>query len=111
MTSSRRQWAKCLGLGLSSSALLWLSFFPANIGVLSLVALVPLILLSNTSANGKQRYASAWLSGLTFFLSATSWMRVADDTMINAWLCLSAYCSLYFPTAVWLLRRIDRRTG
>jgi apolipoprotein N-acyltransferase len=57
------------------------------------------------------RYPIAWLSGLAFFVPALGWMRVAHEAMFYSWLCLGLYCSWYFPLALWLLRRLDRRTA
>jgi apolipoprotein N-acyltransferase len=39
--------------------------------------------------------------------------RAAVDynSMVYAWMMLSTYCSLYVPLAVWLLRRLERRTA
>jgi apolipoprotein N-acyltransferase len=94
-----------------TSTLLWLSYFPASVGWLAWVALVPWLLLVRAEVSTWQRYWLAWLSGFLFFLPALQWMRVAHETMFYSWLCLAWYCSWYFLLAMWLLRRLDRRTA
>jgi apolipoprotein N-acyltransferase len=37
-------------------------------------------------------------------------MRVADSRMYVTWIALSVYCALYFPLALFLVRRLDWRT-
>jgi apolipoprotein N-acyltransferase len=95
---------------LLSSALLWLCFFPANEGWLGWVALVPLLTLVRSMASPRRLYLSAWVGGLLFFAVALQWLRVADSRMYATWIALTLYCSLYFPVAMFLLRRLDRRT-
>src|SRR5205807_28892 len=36
------------------------------------------------------------------------WMRVADYRMNATWAMLAVYCALYFPVALWMIRRLDR---
>src|SRR5262245_39602130 len=88
---------RLLGAGLTTSVLLWLSYFPVAWGFLGWVALAPLLVLVRTEARGRWCYFVAWGSGLAFFIPAISWMRVADPRMYYTWLALSIYCSLYFP--------------
>jgi apolipoprotein N-acyltransferase len=38
-------------------------------------------------------------------------MRVADYRMYATWAMLATYCSLYFPAAIYLLRKLDRGTS
>lgn len=97
-----------IALGLLTSLLLWLAYFPVNCGPLGWIALVPLLLLSRLVMGRKLRYLSAWLAGLAFFVAAIAWMRVGDPMMYYAWLALSLYLSIYFPLAVFLIRRLDR---
>ena len=93
-----------------SGVLLWACFHPLNLGWLAWVALVPLLPLVRATGRPRLIYGSAWLAGLIFFVPALQWMRVADDRMYATWLLLALYCSLYFPVAIWLLRRLDVRT-
>jgi len=60
-------------------------------------------------ASGGVAQMAAWIAGLCFYLPAISWMRVADPTMIVAWILLSIYCAAHMVFSVWLLRRIDRK--
>jgi apolipoprotein N-acyltransferase len=50
------------------------------------------------------------LAGAAFFGPALQWLREADYRMYATWAGLALYCSLYFPVAIFLLRRLDRRT-
>lgn len=54
------------------------------------------------------RYTLAALCGLAFFVPALSWMRVADKSMVLAWLTLSLYCALYFVAALYGIRCLER---
>jgi apolipoprotein N-acyltransferase len=101
----------CHVAAVASGLLLWLSYSPASAGWLAWVALVPWLMLVRAGVATWRRYILAWLSGLLFFVPALQWMRVAHPTMFYSWLCLAWYCSWYFLLALWLLRRLDRRTG
>src|SRR5262249_37205147 len=83
----------------------------ASFGWLAWAALVPWLLLVRAPMPNWSRYLLAWLTGLICFVPALQWMRVAHDTMFYSWLCLAWYCSWYFVVALWLLRRLGRRTG
>jgi apolipoprotein N-acyltransferase len=101
----------CLLPALLTAGLLWLCYFPVAWGWwLGWVALVPLLCLVRTEARPRRVYLAAWAGGLAFFVPALQWMRVADLWMYAAWAALAVYISLYFPAAVWLLRRLDRGT-
>ena len=100
-----------LAVGLTTSGLLWLSHFPVAWGWLAWVALVPWLMLVRIGLPRRTRYPIAWLAGLAFFVPALSWMRVAHEAMCYSWLGLALYCSWYFPLALWLIRRLDRRSG
>ncbi len=101
---------RCLWPALLSGGLLWLCYFPADCGWLAWAALVPLLCLVRTDAPARRVYLAAWAGGLLFFLVSLQWLRVADHRMYATWLGLTLYCSLFFPAALWLLRRLDRRT-
>lgn len=95
---------------LATSLLLWLSYFPVNAGWLGWVALVPLLTLVRSEARPRRIYLAAYLGGLAFFWPAIQWMRVADPRMYGTWAMLATYCAVYFPAAVFLLRKLDRGT-
>ncbi len=99
-----------LGLALTTSLLLFLSFFPVNCGWLCWLALVPWLVLVRSQGRPWRLYLLAWLSGLAFFWPVLQWMRVADPRMYATWAMLATYCSVYFPLSLWLLRWLDRRT-
>ncbi|HYT91810.1 MAG TPA: apolipoprotein N-acyltransferase [Gemmataceae bacterium] len=104
-------WSQLALPALASAALLWSCYFPLAQGWLGWVALVPLLSLVRARASGWRLFCCAWLGGLAFFWPVLQWMRVADHRMYYTWAMLATYCSLYFPLAIWLLRRLDRGTG
>jgi apolipoprotein N-acyltransferase len=95
---------------LLSSALLWLSFFPVACGWLAWVALLPWLALVRSPARPRTLYLLTYLVGLAFYWPALQWMRVADPRMYVTWAALATYCPLYLPLALYLVRRLDRRT-
>lgn len=101
-------WLPRLIVPLGSSLLLWMSFFPLSWGFLAWFALVPLLCLVRHESSGKRVFGLSYLAGLAFFLPILQWLRVADWRMNIAWGLLTIYCSLYFPVAVLLIRRLDR---
>lgn len=92
-----------------SGVLLWTSFFPLNLGPVGFVALVPFLSLIRAEGIGtKRRYFAAFLGGLAFFSMSLGWIRVAHPAMaLFAFPGLSLYCSLYFPLALFFLRKLD----
>jgi apolipoprotein N-acyltransferase len=96
---------------LASSGLLFLCYFPVAWGWLGWVALVPLLALVRAEASPRRIKLCAWLSGSAFFWPVLTWMPVADYRMYYTWAMLAVYCSLYFPVAIVLLRRLDRGTN
>lgn len=93
-----------------SGLLLWPAFFPCDFGLVAFVALAPLATLVRAEGvKSWRRYLAAYLGGLTFFLIALNWIRVAHPMMAMAWIGLSLMCALYWPLAIFLLRKIDRR--
>ena len=94
-----------------SGGLLWLAFFPVNAGAVALVALAPLLTLVRAPAAGRRswRYLGAFIGGFVFFGLAIKWVRVADPMMaLFTWPAGALYCALYWPMALFLLRRLDR---
>jgi apolipoprotein N-acyltransferase len=96
---------------LFSAGLLWLCYFPVAWGWLGFVALVPLLCLVRAEGRARNIYWSAWAGGLLFFWPVLQWMRVADFRMYFTWAMLATYCSLYFPAAIYLIRKLDRGTS
>ena len=93
-----------------SGVLLWTAFFPLDLGPVAYVALVPFLTLVRAEGVGRgRRYLAAFLGGLTFYLLALNWIRVAHPMMaLFAWPGLSVACALFWPAALFLLRRLDR---
>jgi apolipoprotein N-acyltransferase len=115
-------WLFLLVPALLSAGLLWLCYFPMNCGWLAWIALVPLLCLVRSPARAWRVYLAAWVGGLVLFFACVQWLRFADDRVLTeaipflkgghlTWSSLAIYCSLYIPVAVFLLRRLDRRTG
>jgi apolipoprotein N-acyltransferase len=96
---------------LVSAGLLWLCYFPAACGWLAWIALAPWLMLVRADISRSHRYLFSWLGGLAFFVPALEWMRAGDTGMVYLWLLLALYCSWYWVAALWLIRRLDRRTG
>ena len=92
-----------------SGGLLWACFQPLGLGAyLGWFALVPFLTLVRTQARPRFIYFCAWLTGITLFIPALQWMRVADDLMFLAWFALAVYCALFFPAALFCVRRLER---
>jgi apolipoprotein N-acyltransferase len=99
-----------LGCGVLTGGLLWLCYFPVAWGWLAWAALVPLLALVRTRISGGRLVLSAWAAGLVFYWPILQWMRVADYRMYATWAGLAMYCSLFFPVAIAVVRRLDRKT-
>lgn len=110
--SPRRHWPlPCLLPPLVSSLALWLCYFPMGWGWLAWVALVPFLLLARADARPRTIFLCSYLGGVCFFIPALLWMTVADYRMYATWAALSLYCALYFPVAIFLIRRFERVTA
>ncbi|MGL6096671.1 MAG: apolipoprotein N-acyltransferase [Fimbriiglobus sp.] len=92
-----------------SGVLLWTAFFPLDLGPVAFVALVPFLTIVRADVRRWKRYAAALAGGLVFAGLAFKWVRVAHPMMaLFAWPAASLYLALYWPAAVFLLRRLDR---
>jgi apolipoprotein N-acyltransferase len=94
---------------LLTATLLWASYFPLNFGWLGWTAMVPFLVLVRATARPRRLYLGAFFAGLIFFVASVQWMRVADDRMYATWIGLSIACALFFPVALFFLRRLDQR--
>jgi apolipoprotein N-acyltransferase len=92
-----------------SGVLLWAAFFPLDLGPLGFVALVPWLTLVRAPVTRRSRYLAAYVGGVTFYLLATNWVRVAHPMMYLSWLGLSVVFPLYWVLGLDLIRRADRR--
>ncbi len=93
-----------------SGVLLWAAFFPLDLGPVAFVALVPFLTLVRAENVGSaRRHLAAFLGGLVFYGLALKWIRVAHPMMaLFAWPGLTIACALFWPLALWLLRKLDR---
>ena len=96
-----------------SGVLLWTAFFPLDLGSVAFVALVPFLTLVRAEGVSRwRRYSAAFLGGLIFAALAFKWVRVAHPMMeMFAWPAIAIYLGLYWPIALFLLRRLDRVGG
>ena len=92
---------------LTSSLLLYLSFFPVAWGWMGWVAMTPILWVATSNASKQMKYMAFWVCGLCFFTPALQWMRLADPRMYITWLALSFYCSLFFPVSLYFLGFFD----
>ena len=93
-----------------TGALLCVSYQPLGWGFLGWVALVPFLFLVRLDARPRQVYLGAYIGGCLFFFLALQWMTVADYRMVYTWIMLATYCAIYFPVALFMIRRLDRTT-
>ena len=93
----------------ASGVLLWAAFFPLDLGPLALVALAPFLLLVRAPAvSNRRRYLAAFAGGGVFYGLAINWVRVAHPAMMFfTWPAGTIYCALYWPLALYLLRKLD----
>lgn len=104
----RLSFPMALALSLMSAALLWGSFFPLNVGALAWIALVPMLLLVRAPISTVRAAFAVFAGGFIFNVVTMEWIRIADPRMYGSWIALSAYCALFFPVSLWLLRRLER---
>ncbi|QDU19197.1 apolipoprotein N-acyltransferase [Urbifossiella limnaea] len=96
----------------ASGLLLWVAFFPLNLGPVAFVALAPWLTLVRAPVSRRRRYFAAYLGSVAFFLPAVQWMRVAHPAMYASWLGLALImCPMYWVVGFALLRRLDRVPG
>jgi len=94
---------------LLSAVLLWLAFFPADVGPLGFVALVPWLTLVVTAGRRLPRYAAAYGAAVVFSAAATQWVRVAHPMMYLAWVGLSLILPVFWVAALAGLRALYAR--
>jgi apolipoprotein N-acyltransferase len=91
-----------------SGLLLWTAYFPLNLGPVGFFALVPWLTLVRADVSRRRRYFAAYLGGVTFFVLATNWVRVAHPMMIMSWIGLSIVMPVTWMLALAFIRRLDR---
>ncbi len=91
-----------------SGFLLYICYFPLNLGPIAWVALVPLLSLVEANARPRRIYFAAFVGGLFCYVPAIQWMRVAHPAMYASWLGLGIYCSLCQAGAIYIVRKLVR---
>lgn len=113
IASGRRQstprvgsaWSALL-LIVSSLILLWFSFTPVEFAPAAWLALVPLIQLIRLKSLPNWTWLLLTVCGFLWGVATLQWMRLGDPAMIFAMLALAFYVGLYFPTFIWISRRM-----
>lgn len=103
LSEPRQTWVAPVGLAVLAAGLLWLSFFPANLGFLGWIALVPFLALT-VRPSPRWVYPAAFLGGLAFGLPAVQWVRLAAPPMYLAWIGLALLLAVHFLLFVFLTR-------
>ncbi len=93
-------------LPLVSSGLLWLSFHPADVGVLAWISLVPLLVYALREPKGWRVFLVSWLAGWAFFSGAFYWMGI--PTPLAPYL-LGIYKGFYVALFAYFVRVLSRR--
>lgn len=93
----------------ASALLVWLAFFPADLGPLGLVALVPWLALAVTRATTLRRYLAAYLAAMLLSALSTQWVRVAHPLMYFAWLAFTLVLPLFWLAALAGVRALAAR--
>ncbi|MDK1031667.1 MAG: apolipoprotein N-acyltransferase [Planctomycetia bacterium] len=94
-------------LALATAVCLTLAFPPANVSMLALVGLVPLLVAIVRAKTTRAAVLAALLSGLVFFGINCYWLFLV--TWIGA-IALLPYLAAYFGVFAWGVRRIGRST-
>ncbi len=103
-----RGWWTCLALGALSGGLLLLSFPPYGPGLLSFVALTPLLEAVDRSRGPLRAWSAGLAAGLAFFLPGAHWIGYVSQL---GWALLAIYLALYpafFALLCRALIRLDR---
>jgi apolipoprotein N-acyltransferase len=93
-----------------SGLLLWVAFFPLDLGPVAFVALAPfLTLVRAEGVSRRRRYLAAYVGGCVFFGLAINWVRVAHPMMMMfTWPAGTLYCACCWALALAGLRALDR---
>ncbi len=97
-----------MALCAATPVLLWLSFPPADLGLLAWVAYVPFFLYVITEERRGRLFGMSLLCGFLYYLPSTQWIRYVS---VPAWIGLAVYVGLYFPLFACLLRLLVPRLG
>jgi apolipoprotein N-acyltransferase len=92
-----------------SGLLLYVGFFPLNLGFFAWFALVPSLAITGSTVRNRRLFMAGFVGGLCCFLPATQWIRVAHPAMYGSWAFLFLYCSIVWGLGLVLIRRLSRR--
>ena len=97
-----------LALCAATPFLLWLSFPPADLGLVAWVALVPFYYYVAIEERRGRLVWMSLLSGFLYYLPSVQWIRYVS---IPAWIGLAFYVALYVPLFSLLARLLIPRMG
>ncbi len=105
MTPLPRVWLPAFLSGLIT----YLCYFPANLGFLAWVALVPwFALVTAERPRARGIYAACFVGSLLSNLGSIQWIRVAHPAMYGSWAGLALFCALASLAALFIARRLSR---
>ncbi len=105
MTPLPRVWLPAFLSGLIT----YLCYFPANLGFLAWVALVPwFALMTAERPRARGIYAACFVGSLLSNLGSIQWIRVAHPAMYGSWVGLALFCALASLAALFIARRLTR---
>ena len=93
----------------TTAGLTWAAFFPLDWGFVAWIAPVPILLLVRQSLRPSHLYRALYTCSFLGFLASLQWMRLGDNWMIPAWICLSLYLAAYLPVQVAACRVAHHR--
>ncbi len=96
-------------MSILSGLMLYACFYPINLGEIAWVALVPLFLAVLNADSRRQVIVYASAAGLSFYIPAIQWMRVAHPAMYATWIALSLYCTFYLILVMLSIRYFVHR--
>jgi apolipoprotein N-acyltransferase len=99
---------RMLALPFLSALLLYLSFYPANLGPLAWAAAVPLIVYALRETSGRRAFFMSWLAGAVFFTAGNFWVR---HTAPFGPVGIALFLGLYWALFSIILRRLSLRAG
>ncbi len=94
----------------ASALILWASFAPLELHLLSWLAPVGwLTIIERAASPGKRGYFLLYLSGVFFWLLNLQGIRLAFWALIFGWIALSIYLAIYIPLFVGITRTLRFR--
>lgn len=97
-----------LALCAATPLLLWLSFPPADLGLVAWVAYVPFLYYVSVEERRGRLFGMSFLAGLLYYVPSVHWIRYVS---IPAWIALAVYVALYVPLFAALVKLLVPRVG